>query len=78
MRAKFRVDSVRIYEYMEEASLSAVSSFSREDNEFAAATPSGALAITITSPAGKGYFVPGRAYYLDFSPAAPATGADGS
>ncbi|MBV9659127.1 MAG: hypothetical protein JO295_13595 [Verrucomicrobia bacterium] len=40
-----------------------------ENHSFAKATPSATLEITIDNPAAQGFFVPGRDYYLDFSPA---------
>ena len=40
-----------------------------EDNQFAAATPSGNIEMAITNPAAIGYFKPQKNYYLDFSEA---------
>lgn len=69
MRAKFRVLSVTQYDHSEDVALTALYSGTPEDNQFAEATPSGKLEMMISAAGARGYFVPGRAYYLDFSPA---------
>lgn len=69
MRAKFQCDSVTTTTWSEEAKLSAVYTGNKEDNEFAEATPSGQISITITNPAAKGFLSPGKKYYLDFTEA---------
>jgi hypothetical protein len=40
-----------------------------ENKSFWDATPNGELKMTITNPAASEQFVPGKAYYLDFTPA---------
>lgn len=42
---------------------------SSEDAGFTKATPSGEFWMTIDNPAAAVQFVPGRKYYVDFSPA---------
>jgi hypothetical protein len=37
------------------------------------ATPTGNLEMTINNPAVFGFFVPGRSYWLDFTPVEPAS-----
>lgn len=70
MRAKFTVNSIETFSYGgQRAKLSAVYSGTPEDNQFAKATPSGQLEITIDNPAAQGYLIPGKSYYLDFTPA---------
>jgi hypothetical protein len=67
MRAKFKVDSVRHFEHTQQAVLSAVTNGSQEDNDFAAATPSGNLSLDITAPEAQDFFLPGKSYYMDFT-----------
>lgn len=70
MRAKFYVTSVTDYGHSKQATLSAqYSSGKPEDNEFAAATPSGKIEITISNPAAMDYLKVGKKYYVDFSEA---------
>lgn len=70
MRAKFTVQSVKEFAYAgKEAELNAVYSVKPEDNQFAKATPSGSIKITVDNPAAKDFLVPGKNYYVDFSPA---------
>jgi hypothetical protein len=40
---------------------------SKEDNAFSQATPSGHVKMMIDNPEAKGFFVPGKDYFLDFS-----------
>lgn len=69
MRAKFTVASVKEFGYGgKEAELNAVYSNGKpEDNEFAKATPSGSIKITVDNPAAKDFLVPGKNYFVDFS-----------
>jgi hypothetical protein len=68
MRAKFTVNPVKEYGYGgKEAELSAVHSGNPEDNQFAKATPSGSIKITIDNPAAKDFLTPGKSYYVGFS-----------
>lgn len=39
-----------------------------ENEVFYAATPSGEIELTMVSPAAAAAFVPGQAYYIDFTP----------
>jgi hypothetical protein len=38
---------------------------SAEDNSFSKTTPGGKLELTVDNPAVKGFFKPGRKYYVD-------------
>lgn len=38
---------------------------SAEDNSFSKATPGGKLELTVDNPSVKGFFKPGRKYYID-------------
>ncbi len=38
-----------------------------EDNSFASATPSGHMQLTITNPDVRGFFKPGKKYYVDIT-----------
>lgn len=71
MRAKFNVVAVKEFAYGgKEAELTAQYSNGKpEDNEFAQATPQGSIKITVDNPAAKDFLVPGKSYYVDFTPA---------
>ncbi len=70
MRAKFFVEYVSHLAYGQRmVKMSARYSDSKEDNEFAEATPSGSLEMHISNPGAMNFLEPGKAYYLDFSPA---------
>ena len=69
MRAKMKVQSVEKCEGWENLKLAAVIGGSAEDNSFANATPSANLSICITNAALLGKFEPGKAFYVDFTPA---------
>lgn len=70
MRAKFNCDEVTKYAWgVELVKLSAVyDDGNPENNEFAEATPSGDISITIDNPKAVGFLTPGKAYYVDFTP----------
>lgn len=68
-RAKFSCTSVKKSPYGEEISLWALYSNNKEDNQFAAATPSGTMSMMVSNPAVFGFFQEGKQYYLDISPA---------
>lgn len=72
IRAKFRVHSVS-QENAESQSvrLHPVYTGSDENKSFSKFTPSGELQMSITNPAAQGFFVNGREYYLDITPADP-------
>jgi len=42
---------------------------SSPDHDFTKYTPSGSLSMQVTNPALAVFFVPGKAYFLDFTPA---------
>ena len=70
VRAKFTVESVTEYGYGgKKAVLRAVYSGKPEDNQFAKATPSGMVEITVDNPATRDFLKPGKSYYIDFSEA---------
>ena len=70
IRAKFKVDLVTKHAYGgEEVQLSAVYGEANENASFSKATPVGKHSMTITNEAAQGFFVAGREYYLDFTPA---------
>lgn len=69
VRAKFMVQFVQDYGTWQKVALSAQYSSSKEDNQFAAATPSGTLEMTISNPAVFGFLKPGKQYYLEFTEA---------
>lgn len=69
VRAKFSCNKVSNFPNgYKEAELNAVHSESGENADFANATPSGSLTISISPdvPANN-YFTPGKDYYLDFT-----------
>ena len=83
MRAKFECIAVTNYGYQtggknetgpiikktQSVALQAVysSGTNKEDNQFAEATPTGKLEMSISNEAALDYFVPGKKYYLDFA-----------
>ncbi len=73
VRAKFSCSSVEEFTHSSVAKFGAIHSSKGENADFADATPSGQLQITISKgrPAAE-FFEPGKSYYLDFSEAPPA------
>lgn len=69
MRAKFKVDTVLLFQNGEEITLSAVTNAPGEDNTFAKFTPQASLKMTITNDKLLGTIKPGRVFYVDFSEA---------
>lgn len=67
VRAKMSVNEIVVTSYSESVKMSPVmgGGTSKEDNSFAAATPGGKLELTVDNPAVKGFFKPGRKYYID-------------
>lgn len=72
-RAKFMCSSVEDYGMSKKVNLSVIYEGSLGDNEenkrFTKATPSGQLWMTIDNPAAAIQFMPGKAYYCDFTEA---------
>lgn len=75
MRAKFKLATVTKHEGGSEslqfwpvAATKYGSDGLDEDNTFAKFSPSGDLKLTVCNPALIGKFIPGGAYYLDFTP----------
>lgn len=66
VRAKFQCHSVKVTTSGEEAQLGAVTPDSSvpENERYHNATPSGTLTLFVTNPAVKGFYKPGKSYYL--------------
>lgn len=76
MRAKMRVQKVERFDGSDRVTMCAVArkdaypaDGSDEDNTYAKFSPSGELTLSIANPALVGQIEPGKAYYLDFTPA---------
>ena len=68
MRAKYKVDSVTLWESGSETlKFSAVTNGTAEDNLFHKFTPYGTMEISVSNPDLFGKFKPGQEYYLDFT-----------
>lgn len=72
MRAKFKVQRIEKYEAMETVHLAAVTD--PANKTWAAFTPSGSIALSITNPGAIGHLAIGETYFVDFTKA-PATEA---
>lgn len=55
--------------YSEQVRMQPVYSDSEENKSYSDATPSGSIELTITNKSAWGFFVAGREYYVDFTPA---------
>jgi hypothetical protein len=68
VRAKFKVESVT--EYAEQAiiAMTPVVSGSKENQEFYKYTPGGKLDLQVVSKETASVFIPGKEYYVDFTP----------
>jgi hypothetical protein len=73
MRAKMKVDQVKVNGTVDEVEFSAVCRKEGygedgldENNTFSRFTPSANLSMCINNPALKGKFVPGQEFYVDF------------
>ena len=74
MRAKMKVESVRLTEYGETIEAAPVCgdfgpNGESEDNTYARFTPSGSLSLTINNPDLLGKIKPGQKFYVDFTEA---------
>lgn len=68
VRAKFRCNSVTDFGYNKQATLTAVYGKDGENADYAKATPSGELRISIDKEVkASEFFVPNKEYWLDFS-----------
>lgn len=67
-----QVQEIAVTTYSETPKLTAVygGSTNAEDNTYARATPSGKAELQIDNDAAKGFFKPGKKYYVDFTEAA--------
>ena len=77
MRAKFYVESVtatgdKTGITQEHTVLKAVYGNGEANKNWSRFTPNGSLSITITNPECFGKFVPGKEYFIDFTPVEPA------
>jgi len=71
VRAKVSVAQVTDNGYSEQTKMNGVStSNNAEDNSFSKATPCLSIDITVDNPGAKGFFKPGKKYYVDFTEAA--------
>lgn len=72
IRAKMQVQEIAVTTYSETPKLTPVfgGGTNAEDNTYSKATPSGKLELQIDNPAAKGFFVPGKKYYVDITEAA--------
>lgn len=70
MRAKMSIQSVTRNGYSETVEFSCVygGSSNKEDNTFAAATPSGSARLQIDNKELHGVYNPGDTFYVDFTP----------
>lgn len=66
-----QVQEIIVNTYSETPKLTAVygGSANAEDNTYAKATPSGKLELQIDNDAAKGFFKPGKKYYVEISEA---------
>jgi hypothetical protein len=71
VRAKFRLQSVKQYEYggKQFEFVAAYDDGIEENRRFSKATPSGSLLMTVDNPPAAEFFELGKSYYLDFSKA---------
>ena len=67
-----QVQSIEVNTYSETPKLTAVygGSSNAEDNSYAKATPSGKLELQIDNDGAKGFFKPGKKYFVDITEAA--------
>lgn len=73
MRAKMQCFSVNDFGTTEQVSLGAVYSSdpAHPNHAWSKASPSATLSITISNPAARGQFKPGKEYFIDFTEADP-------
>ncbi|MES2959818.1 MAG: hypothetical protein V4792_16635 [Pseudomonadota bacterium] len=69
VRAKFKVQSVTEHEgSLKTATMQAVTSGSKENEQFFKWTPSARIELSTMNPAAAAQFVPGKEFYVDFTP----------
>lgn len=69
VRSKFRVFTITEYENgNKEVKLNAVTSGSKENEEFFKWTPSGSISLGVINPKAADAFYPGKEFYVDFTP----------
>lgn len=69
VRAKIFVQQVTDNGYSEQTKMSGVFSGTPEDNTFSSPTPCLSIDMTVDNPNAKGFFKPGKKYYVDFTEA---------
>jgi len=70
MEAKFRCDRVSQTVYGDEIEFAPVSDNGIPENKrYHEATPSGKIVITVTNPKLRGYYKPGKSYYVTMTEA---------
>ncbi len=69
VRGKFTCTKATKTNYGTEVSFWALYSNTPEDNSYASATPFGTVTMTVNNPEAEEFFLPGQAYYLDFTKA---------
>jgi hypothetical protein len=70
IRAKFQCGSVEVSEYTEMVKFHAVSSEDGQGNkEWSDATPFGLLEMRISNSGARGFYKPGKSYFLDITEA---------
>ena len=73
-RCKFRCESVEKFDGFERVKFVAKYSNTPEDNTYSKYTPNGGLTFDVSNEAVFGFFVPGKAYFLDITEVPPAVG----
>lgn len=69
IRAKVSVQEITDNGHSERTKMSGVSTGTPEDNTFSKATPLLIIDMGVDNPAAKGFFKPGKKYYVDFTEA---------
>lgn len=69
VRGLMRVESALVTEYGRTIKMSAQYSNNPEDNSYSEATPSATFEMHVSNKAAAEFFVPGKRFYVDFSPA---------
>jgi len=70
-RARFVCNSVTKFEHRQDEvnlRIEMQVDASSDEHDFTKYTPCGNLSMDVTNPALEGFFIPGKTYYLDFTP----------
>lgn len=65
IRAKFECLEVKLSRSSDDIALGAVTNDSPENKQWSQWTPSGHLTLQIANPGARGFFKPGKIYFLD-------------